>query len=115
MMDIGSLYMLLNGMGGGGMGGAQPGQQPAQPVQMPQQSSYLPLMRMHGFGSNSALGGPWGAAAPQTPSAQAAMPILQKATAYTPGDQQQGQKVDMASLMMGAGGLNMLFDALRGS
>ena len=44
-----------------------------------------------------------------------AMPILQKATAYTPGDQQQGQKGDMASLMMGAGGLNMLFDALRGS
>lgn len=108
MMDLPSLYMLLQG------GGTGFGQQP-KPQQPQQQSSYLPMMRMHGFGANSALGGPWAAAAPPTQAAQAAMPMLQQATAAPPQQPGQGAQGDMMKYMMLTGGLDQLFQALRGS
>lgn len=136
MMDIGSLYMLLNGMGGGaGLGGQQP-QQPQMPI----------LGRMGrmtggglGFGGHpdnmdpAWLDNPtFGASAyknvpvsyggtPMHPDmvGNSGMPILNASSAPQQGQQQgggqQGGMGDMASLMMMSGGLNMLFDALRGS
>lgn len=133
MMDIGSLYMLLNGMGGGaGLGGQQP-QQPGMPI----------LGRMGrmtggglGFGGQAMdqamLDSPIFSASayknapvshlgtPMHPDmvGNSGMPILNASSAPQPGQQPQqqgGGMGDMASLMMAGNGLNMLFDALRGS
>lgn len=131
MMDIGSLYMLLNGMGGGvGLGGQQPGQQPQQ----------MPPGRMGrmtgggiGFGGQAMdpafMNSPLFSASayrdvpmshtgtPMDPAmaGNQGLPILGASAARQPGQQPADGRGDMASLMMGAGGLNMLFDALRGS
>ncbi len=132
MMDMGSLFMLLNGgMGGMGMGGQQ----------QPQQGG-LPMMgrmgRMtaggQGFGSGVDLSNSpiLSASAyrdvpvshggvPMHPAMQSSsLPMLGASTAAQPGQQPaqqpgQGAQGDMMKYMMLTGGLDNLFQALRGS
>jgi len=136
-MDIGSLYMLLNGMGGmGGMGG----QQPQQPQQMPPGRMGRMTGGGLGFGGQAMdpafMNSPVFSASayrdvpvshtgtPMDPSmvGNQGMPILNASAAPQQGQQGQrgqhglqGQNGQMAQSMMLGNGLNMLFDALRGS